>query len=328
LPRIRTIKPEFPQSESMGRVSREARLCFILLWTLADDSGRLRGNSRMLASLLYPYDVDAGTLIIDWIGELEREGCVTVYRIASDHYIQILNWLKHQKIDKPSQSKIPEFREEYRILANPREHSLLDQGSRKGSEDQGKELKPAARRARGVVNNSQRAKATGETRHERIHQIIMGWYQEWAGVECPWNGAEGKQLKSILDATPNWPDQQIITCLDNLAKSPECISRGSPAHEWLNKIPKFLHGPLDRYWKPISNGANSNGSGGSKSDDRSRRIREKTERAFGISPNNPGNLPSRSIGCGTGDLVGNATGLSDDRDSIGNGQSNAPSTKV
>ena len=57
--RIRTIKPEFPHSESMGRVSREARLCFILLWTIADDAGRLRGNSRMLASLLYPYDDDA-----------------------------------------------------------------------------------------------------------------------------------------------------------------------------------------------------------------------------------------------------------------------------
>ena len=43
--RIRTIKPEFPQSESMGRVSRDARLTFILLWTMADDAGRLRSCS-------------------------------------------------------------------------------------------------------------------------------------------------------------------------------------------------------------------------------------------------------------------------------------------
>ena len=78
--RIRTIKPEFPQSESMGRVSREARYCFIMLWTLADDSGRLRGNSRMLASLLYPYDDDAGALISGWLDELEREGCVFALR--------------------------------------------------------------------------------------------------------------------------------------------------------------------------------------------------------------------------------------------------------
>jgi hypothetical protein len=47
--RIRTIKPEFPQSESMDRVSREARLLFVLLWTVADDAGRLRTAPRLLA---------------------------------------------------------------------------------------------------------------------------------------------------------------------------------------------------------------------------------------------------------------------------------------
>jgi hypothetical protein len=137
--RIRTIKPEFPQSESMGRVTRESRYCFILLWTLADDSGRLRGNSRMLASLLYPYDLDAGKLIDKWLVELEREKCLVRYTIDGDNYIQICNWLKHQKIDKPSASKIPAFVEDSRILSNPRELSCEDQGSRKGSKDQGKE---------------------------------------------------------------------------------------------------------------------------------------------------------------------------------------------
>lgn len=131
--RIRTIKPEFPQSESMGRVSRESRLCFMLLWTLADDSGRLRGNSRMLASLLYPYDDDAGKLIDGWLSELSTEGCIVRYSADGDSYLQICNWLKHQKIDKPSASKIPPFDESSRIIANPRERSSGDQGSRKGS---------------------------------------------------------------------------------------------------------------------------------------------------------------------------------------------------
>lgn len=131
--RIRTIKPEFPQSESMGRVSREARLAFIMLWTIADDAGRLRGNSRMLASLLYPYDDDAPKLMPKWLGELEQEGCVIVYEIEANTYIQICNWLNHQKIDKPSQSKIPE-------VANPREPSrTLPVGSKDQGVDQGKE---------------------------------------------------------------------------------------------------------------------------------------------------------------------------------------------
>ena len=140
--RIRTIKPEFPQSESMGRVGRESRLCFILLFTLADDSGRLRGNSRMLASLLYPYDDDAKKHIDSWLTELHQEGCIVRYEIEGDQYIQINKWLQHQKIDKPSPSKIPEFsrgfesiREEIKSSFTPAEKEAADQGmERKGVE--------------------------------------------------------------------------------------------------------------------------------------------------------------------------------------------------
>jgi hypothetical protein len=128
--RIRTIKPEFPQSESMGRVSRDARLLFIQLWTLADDSGRLRGNSRMLASLLFPYDDDAPGLIDTWISELVREECITPYEVEGQHFIQITNWIEHQKIDKPSPSRFPAPREDSRGFESPRESSGLDQGPR------------------------------------------------------------------------------------------------------------------------------------------------------------------------------------------------------
>ena len=105
--RIRTIKPEFPQSESTGRLSRDARLLFIMLWTISDDVGRCRAASRMLASLLYPYDDDAPKEIGGWLEELERERCITRYVIDDTSYLQINNWLKHQKIDHPGQSKIP-----------------------------------------------------------------------------------------------------------------------------------------------------------------------------------------------------------------------------
>ena len=104
--RIRTIKPEFPQSESVGRLSRDARLLFIQLWTIADDSGRTRANSRMLASLLYPYDDDAKDLIAGWLDELVRENCIVVYEHDGAAYLEISNWLKHQKIEKPSNSAL------------------------------------------------------------------------------------------------------------------------------------------------------------------------------------------------------------------------------
>jgi len=144
--RIRSIKPEFPQSESMGRVSRDARLTFIECWTLADDEGRLRGNSRMLASLLFPYDDDAPALIDGWLAELERESCLIRYQVDGQNYVQICNWLNHQKIDKPSKSKIPAFDESSRILANPRECSSEDQGVDQGV-DQGSRKEHSAQKA-------------------------------------------------------------------------------------------------------------------------------------------------------------------------------------
>ena len=137
--RIRTIKPEFPQSESIGRLSREARLCFIQLWTIADDEGRLRGSSRMLASLLYPYDDDAPRLIDEWLSELEREPHIRRYEVGDHRYIEIVNWKSHQKIDHASKSKIPPFSKPPDMLANSREELDKDSVGRDQGRDQGKE---------------------------------------------------------------------------------------------------------------------------------------------------------------------------------------------
>jgi hypothetical protein len=136
--RIRTIKPEFPQSESMGRISRDARLTFILLWTMADDAGRLRGHPRLIASLLFPCDDDAGEKVESWLAELVQEGCIARYKADGHHYIEICQWRKHQKIDHPTASRFPENSQKILPLANPREDSPLDLGEDLGR-DQGEE---------------------------------------------------------------------------------------------------------------------------------------------------------------------------------------------
>ena len=105
--RIRTIKPEFPHSESIGRLSRDARLTFIQIWTIVDDEGRARAASRMLASLLFPYDDDAPGLIDRWLDELDEGGFIVRYETDGSRYLEVVNWEKHQRIDKPSASKFP-----------------------------------------------------------------------------------------------------------------------------------------------------------------------------------------------------------------------------
>lgn len=114
----------------MGAVSREARLLYIQMWTLADDHGRIKCTERVMAALLYPFDDDAGALIGGWLDELIREQCVACYVIDGKRYYQILTWKTHQKIDKPTPSRIPEFREDARVtrepLAKPRERVAPD----------------------------------------------------------------------------------------------------------------------------------------------------------------------------------------------------------
>ena len=238
----------------MGRVSREARLCFILLWTVADDEGRLRGSSRMLASLLYPYDDDARGLIDAWLVELDHEDCLRQYLVDGHSYIQIINWLNHQKIDKPSKSKFPAFDESSRILANPREVSSEDQGSK----DQGsEELKPSrAKKARATKTDPTKSDLA-KARHAEFKSIIAEyWDSKNPGVQMPWDGREGQHLDMFLRAAPQITAQQFRGFLRNRFKSE--VNHGERASMWIDWVTNYAAGPMDRFGKTIGNGG-SNG---------------------------------------------------------------------
>lgn len=190
--RIRTLKPEFPQSESLGSVSRDARLLFVNLMTIVDDSGRARGASRMLASLLFPYDDDAPGLIEGWLRELERVDCVLRYKIDGSTYLQITNWLKHQKIDKPTASKIPEFNEASRIVASPREEATTDLGPR--TKDQGS-VSVASQPRPTRVGRSRRPAASSDSKQNGFE----AWYRQYPRHEGRGN-AEKAWPKALLAA--------------------------------------------------------------------------------------------------------------------------------
>ena len=124
MPRIRTIDPYFPRTPSLSRVSREARLFFVLLWTVADDSGRLRLNHERLIDRLYPFDSDALSLLPLWLGELEAARCIELYRVEDVEYLRVRKWRQMQAIDRPTQSRLPRSPiETIREAREPREES-------------------------------------------------------------------------------------------------------------------------------------------------------------------------------------------------------------
>lgn len=201
--RIRSIKPEFPQSESMGRVSRDARLLFVMLWPICDDHGRTRAASRMLASLLFPYDDDAAGLIDGWLDELEREGCIERYVVDGSTYLQIPKWLIHQKIDKPSKPQYPEPsptpREDSR---QSREGSALEGKGREGKGEEGRErASPTGSRlpADWTLPNEWRDWAKAERPELDIRREAASFADYWHGVA----GAKARKA-DWLGTWRNW----------------------------------------------------------------------------------------------------------------------------
>lgn len=108
MPRIRTIKPEFPEDETLGKVSRDARLLFVLIWTRADDLGRFRASPAYLRGQLFPFDEDLTLQMIDqWLDELEGVGRIKSYVVREERYGVVSNWAKHQRVDNAGKPLCP-----------------------------------------------------------------------------------------------------------------------------------------------------------------------------------------------------------------------------
>lgn len=101
--RIRTIKPEWLEDERMAEASSDARVLSIALILLADDAGRGRLN-RATAARCFPADPAtfdrAFAELSGWF--VER------YEVRGQGYYAIVNWSKHQRIDKPSKPRTPD----------------------------------------------------------------------------------------------------------------------------------------------------------------------------------------------------------------------------
>ena len=214
--RIRTIKPEFWQSESLSRVSREARLLFIGLFSACDDSGRTRAASRFLASLLFPYDLDALSKIDGWLEELEVEGCVRRYKVDGNTYLEIPKWFSHQKIDKPSKSKLPSFDEASRALPEDSRTFVVGSGIRDQGKDQGSIAEPDTDQAPAKAVAREIAQKPERPRNELLDTLAtIGGGSTKDVTETNWKLA-AKALKSIKAVAPDLTADEIKRRAKNL----------------------------------------------------------------------------------------------------------------
>jgi hypothetical protein len=108
MPRIRSIKPDAFHSDSLSTVSILARWTFAGLWTYCDDEGRGRADARLIKAALFPID-DTTTLsdVLGALNELESIGAICRYRVEDKTYLHVPKWEEHQKINRPTESKLP-----------------------------------------------------------------------------------------------------------------------------------------------------------------------------------------------------------------------------
>jgi hypothetical protein len=103
--RIRTIKPDFWRNEDLSSVSAEAALLAVGLLNFADDEGFFQANPRLIQADIFPLRELSGspTLLLN---ELSKIGFVRLFSgLDGKQYGEIVNFLKHQVINKPTPSK-------------------------------------------------------------------------------------------------------------------------------------------------------------------------------------------------------------------------------
>ena len=110
--RIRTIKPEFWRSPDIAELTFFERLLFIGLWNLADDEGRGVYSPAAIAADLFltEFSLNPHGVITDierGFMKYSKQGMVAVYEAENREFYQVLRWSEHQRVNRPSKSKIP-----------------------------------------------------------------------------------------------------------------------------------------------------------------------------------------------------------------------------
>ena len=217
--RIRSIKPEFWRSADISALDWESRLLFIGLWSYVDDNGVGQDKLSAITADLFADDLERDSSetfarVSRGLQNLSEAGRIIRYTVQSKPFLEIVNWGKHQRIDKPNKARYPHNDAEFAVirdtLATPsressdRNRGTEEQGNR-GAEDEKTSSKPPA--------STPRASPT-------LFDQFWEWYPRKVGKEAArkaWDKARNKtDQQTILDGIqryrldPNLPVKEFI----------------------------------------------------------------------------------------------------------------------
>lgn len=107
-PRIRSSKPELWQSEDFYGLTPVGRLAFLALIAHADDKGRLKTNpAHLTATALHGSGIDL-KVVEAAFEQMAQQGMIQSYSVNGAAYVWVVNFNKHQRIEKPTASTHPD----------------------------------------------------------------------------------------------------------------------------------------------------------------------------------------------------------------------------
>lgn len=133
--RIRTVKPEFWQDEDLAALNPHTQLLAIGLLNHADDYGYFKAHKALVKAAVFPFS-DSSLSIHGMLSELSNIAYISLFEgLDGKPYGHINNFTKHQKVNRPTDSKIEPLRQFTEDSVSP--HGGLTVGT--GNREQGKE---------------------------------------------------------------------------------------------------------------------------------------------------------------------------------------------
>ena len=106
--RIRTIKPSMFSSLTVCAWPIDVRWTFAGLFTYLDDKGRGLDEPRLVKAELWPLDDKMTAKRVDeHLTVISESGPLCRYRVDDGSYLHIVSWREHQRVNRPTPSRIP-----------------------------------------------------------------------------------------------------------------------------------------------------------------------------------------------------------------------------
>ena len=106
--RKRMVSPELLTSLTVASMPIPARYGFVALWMYLDDCGRGKDNVDLIRAHIWPLDRSYTARKVDADLDLMVErGLLCRYEADGMSYLHSPSWYEHQKINRPTLSKLP-----------------------------------------------------------------------------------------------------------------------------------------------------------------------------------------------------------------------------